>query len=109
MKIDFSEELRDRQQRLNFRFLSQEPNEADIRLFENDMADSDVFIWYMSCLDRYGHILGPHPERYSSGFESIANFIDSVHHLAKENGDADVVLFSDHGMAQVTESHDMWE
>jgi hypothetical protein len=94
--------------RFNFRYLGHQFDlEQELRLLKEQVRDSDVFFYYDASIDLYGHHRGASVESVSSEISRVAAFLTQATAIVEEHEDAEVLLFSDHGMTDVSSTYDL--
>jgi predicted AlkP superfamily pyrophosphatase or phosphodiesterase len=81
--------------------------EAELRRLEEKVNDVDVFFLYDSSVDHYGHHRGASAHILSAEIDRLAGFIRSVTQSIEQRGEAEVLLFSDHGMTNISAGFDL--
>ncbi|MCW4015243.1 MAG: alkaline phosphatase family protein [Candidatus Bathyarchaeota archaeon] len=70
---------------------------------------SNVFIRYIATLDACGHLYGPKPRFFKDQLQDIEHLILTSYRMLSKTSDVDLVIFSDHGMTNVTKQYNLLE
>jgi hypothetical protein len=63
---------------------------------------NQVFIYYIATIDALGHTYGPSPNEFKEQIENLNDLILEAFKILTRNYDADMVVFSDHGMTKIS-------
>ena len=80
---------------------------VELRRVEEKVDDVDVFFFYDASLDHYGHHRGASAHFLRAEIDRLADFIQSATQLVGRGGQSEVLLFSDHGMTNVSTGFDL--
>ncbi len=82
---------------------------AELANLRAKMDEVDVFFFYNPTLDGTGHAVGASAQALSRPIEAIDGFLRDVRSAIEESGEeAEMMLFSDHGMTTVESTFDLF-
>jgi len=94
--------------RFAFRYLGHQFDlEQEVQLLTEQVTDTDVFFFYDASIDLYGHHRGASARALSVEISRVASFLSKATAVVEEHEDAEVLLFSDHGMTNVSTTFDL--
>ena len=101
---------RDLRLKFDFRYLGHEYDpEAELLRLKQNIDDVDVFFFYDAALDHHGHHTGASAPLLKKEIDRLAGFLEDATQLIERSHQAEVILFSDHGMTNVTSTFDLIE
>ncbi len=95
--------------RYEFRYIKEGLRaEEQLTYLKERMDEVDVFFFYDPALDSGGHVAGASAEALSAPIDEIERFLEQAWEVAGAHGEAEMMLFSDHGMTDVAETFDLF-
>ena len=97
--------------RVLFRYVKADADkELESAWLSEHLDDADVFFFYDPTLDSWGHRLGASVDALGDRIDALERFLARAWAEAVErSGDVEMLLFSDHGMTNVTSTFDLFE
>jgi hypothetical protein len=82
--------------------------DAEIRRLDHLLADADVLFYYDPSIDGHGHRFGADVHRLAPDIDRVETFCRAVWQRVDADPEAHLLLFSDHGMTDVTGTYDLF-
>jgi hypothetical protein len=92
----------------DFRYLGH-AYDADTELsrLEKNYHDADVFFFYDASIDHYGHHRGASAHLLRPELDRLSGFVQRATRLLESDAEVEILLFSDHGMTNVSTAFDL--